>query len=172
MNIRITGVKETIGRLKKYRAELSDKNRTFLEKLAEIGIDTASVRFSQAQYDGENDVVVGSSPEWLNDDTLVIKAAGQAVLFIEFGTGVHYSEQHPKAAELGFTRGSYGQGKGKQDSWGYYGAPGTNGRTVVKKDGSTVVITHGNPPARAMYDASKEMRENILSVAKEVFGGD
>nr|DAM07872.1 MAG TPA: hypothetical protein [Caudoviricetes sp.] len=31
-------------------------------------------------------------------------------------------------------------------------------------------MTHGNPPARAMYEASKAMREEIKKIAKEVFG--
>ena len=69
-------------------------------------------------------------------------------------------------------RGEYGQGKGSQDSWGYYGNPGTNGRVVKENGKGSLVITHGNPPARAMYDAGKEMREQVRAIAKEVFGND
>ncbi len=70
-----------------------------------------------------------------------VVAVGASVLFIEFGAGVTYPDNHPQAAELGMKRGEYGKGHGKQSSWGYYGDPGTNGVVKTKKDGSTVVIT-------------------------------
>ena len=172
MQIRVSGVDDLISRLKAYRKTLEDKQHHLLEELAKIGIDVASVKFQTAQYDGENDVVVNNSPEWVGENKLFITATGNAVMFIEFGTGVHYSEQHPKAAELGAVRGTYGQGKGSRDSWGYYGSPGTNGRVVKETDKGTVVLTHGNPPARALYDSTKEMRDKIKQVAREVFGSD
>lgn len=172
MEISVTGVDKLIDKLKAYRNSLEDKQHRLLEKLAEIGIDVASVRFESAQYDGDNDVVVNKSPEWVEDNRLFITATGHSVTFIEFGTGVHYAEQHPNAAALGFTRGVYGQGNGSRDSWGYYGSPGTNGRVVRETDKGPVVLTHGNPPARAMYESTKEMRNRILSIAKEVYGSD
>ena len=46
--------------------------------------------------------------------------------------------------------------------------PGTNGLERTRGD-TTVVLTHGNPPARAMYEASKAMREQIMVIAREVF---
>ena len=73
-------------------------------------------------------------------------------------------------AELGFIRGEYGEGKGSNESWGYYGDPGTNGRVIKKKSGQTVVITHCNPPSRAMYDSAKVMRSKIVDIAREVYG--
>ena len=56
----------------------------------------------------------------------------------------------------------------------YYGEPGTNGRVVrtQQKEGEEavdVIRTHGNPPARAMYDAGKAMRERIVEIAREVY---
>ena len=93
--------------------------------------------------------------------------------FIEFGSGVHYVEQHPKASEMGAVRGGYGQNKGLKDTWAYYGDPGTNGEPAKGKKGEKgLVFTHGNPPARAMYDAGKEMRERIAEIAREVFMND
>ena len=40
----------------------------------------------------------------------------------------------------------------------------------IIKQGNEVVITHGNPPARAMYDAAKVMRSKIVDIAREVYG--
>jgi hypothetical protein len=172
MEIRVTGVDRIIAKLKAYQKSLEDKQHRLLEELAKVGIDVAAARFSTAQYDGDNDVVVNGTPEWVGDNKLFITATGQSVTFIEFGTGIHYAEQHPKANALGFVRGAYGQGKGSRDSWGYYGSPGTNGRVIKENDKGSVVITHGNPPARAMYDSAKEMRNQIVDIAREVFGSD
>jgi len=171
IRIRISGLEETIQHIDRVRDSLVSKQKLMLEKLAAIGVETASIKFTFAQYDGVNDVEV-SEPEWVDDNKLQIVASGNAVGFIEFGTGVHYGEIHPKANEFGAIRGGYGQHKGLRDSWGYYGDPGTNGKEVTKKDGRVVVITHGNPPARAMYDAGKEMRNKIREIAKEVYGND
>lgn len=167
-----TNVDTIISQLKQYRDGLQNKNRLMLERLAEIGINIAQVKFGSAQYDGYDDVNVPATPQWLSDNTLAISAEGSAVTFIEFGTGVFYSSRHPMEAELGFIRGEYGEGKGSNDSWGYYGLPGTNGRVIQKKSGKTVVITHGNPPARAMYDAAKIMRSRIVDIAKEIYGSN
>ena len=142
-----------------------------LERLAEIGVETASVRFRNAQYDGTNDVTV-DAPKWVSDNCIAVSASGTTITFIEFGTGVYYSEEHPQSSEFGFQRGGYGQGKGSQNSWGYYGEQGTNGQFVKTTDKGDVYVTHGNPPARAMYDASKDIRNNIITIAKEVFRND
>lgn len=165
----MTNADALISQLKKYRESLENKMHLLLERLAAIGIDTADVRFRTAQYDGDNDVVVSNAPEWEGENELIISATGNAVTFIEFGTGVHYAEEHPAAERVGAVRGQFGQGKGSRDSWGYYGNPGTNGRVIKETDKGQVVITHGNPPNRAMYDAAKEMRNRIVEVAREVF---
>ena len=95
-------------------------------------MERASVKFSQAVYDGTNDVSVTVEPRGNNVRAVV--ATGGATLFIEFGAGVTYPDDHPEAEELGMKRGAYGQGHGKQHSWGYYGDPGTNGVLKEKKN--------------------------------------
>lgn len=169
MKISVSGLDETIKRLKSYRDGIGERMHTFLERLTAEGIDTAAVNFHKAQYDGANDVAVDNSPQWIDENRLLICAHGNAVAFIEFGTGVHYSEQHPNAVKVGAARGSFGQGKGSRDSWSYYGEPGTDGKVVRDTEKGTVILTHGNPPARALYDAGKEMRGMISDIAREVF---
>jgi hypothetical protein len=165
-------IDEAIRQIEEYEKRIIKKRKIFLEKLAEIGVDVAKVKFQSAQYDGENDVVL-SKPEWINDNKLAISATGKSVMFIEFGTGVHYaSESHPKAGEIGFSRGTYGYGLGKLDSWRYEGSPGTHGEVIKEGKHKGEVRTHGNPANRCMYDASKEMRRKIREIAKEVFGSD
>ena len=169
MEIKVTGIDSLVKKLRAYQKTIEDKLHDLLGELAKLGIDIADAEFKTAQYDGDNDVIVNNVPEWLNDNQLFISASGQSITFIEFGTGVHYTEQHPKADDFGYTRGAYGQGKGSQDTWGYYGSPGTNGQIIKSNSKGDVVLTHGNPPARAMYDAGKEMRNEIVNVARRVW---
>lgn len=145
----------------------SDRAIVFADRLAQEGMEIASVKFSQAVYDGTNDVSVTVEPRGNNVRAVV--ATGGATLFIEFGTGVTYPDDHPEAEELGMKRGEYGQGHGKQQSWGYYGEPGTNGVLKEKKNGGFVVITHGNPANMPMYETVKELQDRLTEIAKEVF---
>lgn len=145
----------------------SDRAIVFADRLAQEGMEIASIKFSQAVYDGTNDVSVTVEPRGNNVRAVV--ATGGATLFIEFGTGVTYPDDHPEAEELGMKRGEYGQGHGKQHSWGYYGDPGANGVLKEKKNGGFVVITHGNPANMPMYETVKELQDRLTEIAKEVF---
>lgn len=146
---------------------LLDRTTVFLGRMAQEGLEIASAKFEQAVYDGTNDVSVTVEPRGNNVRAVV--ATGRATLFIEFGTGVTYPDNHPEAGELGMKRGEYGQGHGKQQSWGYYGEPGTNGLLKEKKNGGFVVITHGNPANMPMYETVKELQDRLTDIAKEVF---
>ena len=135
------------------------------DALALKGKAVAEQKFSTAQYDGTNDVRV-LPPIAEGKYTTALRAEGHSVLFIEFGSGVHYTEEHPQAAELGMIRGAYGHHLGLLDSWRYKGDPGTNGEE--DEDHPGYIKTHGNPPARAMYEADKEMRNRLAETAMEV----
>lgn len=172
IKVTVSGLDAVMKKLDKYNKEFKEKQRIFLEKLADIGIDTADSIFKTAEYDGTKDVVVSKTPEWISENKLRITASGNSVLFIEFGTGVYYSEQHPKAAELGMVRGTYGQGKGSNDKWFFYGEKGSNGKIVNTSPKGDVILTRGNPPARAMYEAGKDVRSKIQEIAREVFSSD
>lgn len=159
----IKNIDTVINQVKKYQSSIGVKQKLLMKKLSEIGVEVAVSAFTEVPYDGEKDFSVDTHWE---DNTLVIEATGDTVLFLEFGAGVF---QPPYPISTSYVRGEYGQGKGKNKSWTYYGTKG--GTKVVEVDGKTVYRTYGNPPARAMYDASKEMRERILEIAKGVFGG-
>lgn len=164
---------KAIAEIESYQKELDEKVHILMERLAEIGIEEATVRFANAIYDGTNDVRVNNTPVWIADNKLAISASGHAITFIEFGSGVHYAGQaHPKAGEFGFNRGGYGYHLGRFDSWRYSGNPGTNGEIITEGAHKGEVKTQGNPANRALYDSAKEMREQIIKIAKEVFGSD
>ena len=150
-------IDKAIKEIRAYKLYVAAKTKLLCEKLATMGAKEASIRFSSAMYDGINDSSVTVSPTatgW------VIIASGQAVTFIEFGSGVYYngSEPYPEPRPDGIVGiGEYGKGYGKRKMWGYYDESGT------------LVKTRGNPTAMPMWYATKEMEQKILQIAKEVF---
>ena len=161
------GIDTLLREIESYTVWLRERSQVLLDRLAQAGFEVASARFAKAAYDGTNDASV--SMETRSEGVRAVVAVGASVLFIEFGTGVTYPDNHPQAAELDMKRGEYGQGHGKQSSWGYYGDPGTNGVVKMKKNGSTVVITHGNPANMPMYETVKELEAMLPELVKEVF---
>ena len=161
------GIDTLLREIESYTVWLKERSQVLLDRLAQAGFEVASARFAKAAYDGTNNASV--SMETRSEGVRAVVAVGASVLFIEFGTGVTYPDNHPQAAELGMKRGEYGQGHGKQSSWGYYGDPGTNGVVKMKKNGSTVVITHGNPANMPMYETVKELEAMLPELVKEVF---
>ena len=147
-----------IKELTAYRNSLEMKKNKLLEELANIGVREASVRYTTAMYDGVNDTDVSLE---MTATGYTIKATGQAVFFIEFGAGVYHNsgEPYPNPRPEGIVGiGQYGKGHGKRQAWGF------------KDDSGELVITHGNPAAMPMWYASEEMQNNILKIAREVFG--
>ena len=162
--IRINGLSEAtinaaVQELRQQAEWVQRKEAEFIQKLAERGRDVASVKFASAKYDGNNDVSVRVDA---TGSVAVIYAEGEAVAFIEFGSGAKEGYGHHLAGEHGLGPGTWSTneelgGKGHWDDpngW-YY------------KHGEKSL---GNPPAMAMYDAVQAMTAEITTIAKEVFG--
>jgi len=164
------GLDEFINSLDNYDKWLKAKANELLTRLTDEGYQIAAAGFTGAAYDGTNDSAV--SVEDRGENIKAVVAVGSAVLFIEFGTGITYPDDHPEAGQHGMVRGGYGKGKGKQATWGYYGDPGTNGEVRTNKSGKEVVLTHGNPANKPMYEAAKQLREKLPGMVREVFGSD
>lgn len=175
LDIKVTGLNQAIRQLENYTNNIEHKLTTLVERLLDEGFDVAEALFAKALYAGTNDVTV-LYPYW-EGDTMVLAADGKAVAFIEFGTGSNYYDypdqtvyaNNPSLAG----HGQYGKGHGKDIRWWYKGEPGTAGRPKRLPDGSYSTVwstSWGNPPARAMYEASKKLdKEHVLEVAREVF---
>lgn len=143
--------------LRRYADWIRLKEAELITRLAERGRSVASIKFASAQYDGTNDVSVRVDNA---GSVAVIYAEGEAVAFIEFGSGSMMGYGHPDAGEHGFGPGTWSTGESGKGHWddpnGWYYAHG-------KK-------SHGNPPAMAMYDAVQTMTAEITTIAREVFG--
>lgn len=154
--------------LESYLADLQDRANRICERLASIGRVRAEIVFSNAIYDGVNDVSVTAEPI---TNGYAVRASGNAVMFIEFGAGVYYNGtgSYPGNLEPGVVGiGQYGQGRGSNDWWLYRGSPGNAGGVQSTID-TSLTITHGNPPAAAMYEAQQECIRQIETVVNEVF---
>ena len=137
-------------RLDEYFADLIEKANTVCERLASMGAVRASLDFSRAIYNGTNDVEVTVEPI---DNGYAIHARGNAVLFIEFGSGASYGYGHPEPE--GYGPGTY-PGKGHWDD--------PNGWWYGNHEHS-----YGNPPAQAMYNAKRDIQAEVQRIADEVF---
>lgn len=157
MSLSAVSINKAIKELRDYKAWVQKKSDELTERLAKIGAMEATVRFSSAYYDGDKDVAV--SVEDIPNGWKIV-ASGNSVFFIEMGAGVYYngSEPYPNRPPGVSGIGEYGQGKGKQDTWGYYGSNGE------------LKLTHGTPAAMPMHHASLVMEQEIKRIAREVFG--
>ena len=165
------GVKEAIKELEEYKKWLTEKTQEFVKELANEGVQVMSVKFAHATYDGTNDVTC--KMEERGENIVAVMAVGNATLFIEFGTGVRYPDNHPEAHQNGMIRGEYGKGQGKNPKgWVYVGDfTGLNGQIVgyVDKYGQFVIRTYGNPANMCMWKTIRELQERFEEIGRRVF---
>lgn len=150
-------INRAIKEVNAYKAWVLRKESELRTKLAERGAEVARIQFAGAKYDGTNDVSVRVDSI---GSVAVIYAEGDAVAFIEFGSGEKYGYGHPYADTHGMGPGTYSDGP---DGKGHWNNPDGWYYTHGKK-------SHGNPPAMAMYNAVQRMTEEITMIAREVFG--
>lgn len=145
------GINRLVKQLDEYEKWMNRKVQELVDRLAEEGMQIAQVGFDIAAYDGVNDVKVTTEPR--GECVTAVIATGNATLFIEFGAGYLMGYGHPEPMEFG--PGTY-PGKGHwDDPDGWYFAHGQK--------------SYGNPPAAAMYNAVKELEQNLERIAAEVF---
>lgn len=158
MSLSVSSIENAKKELIAFRDSIEQKKTKLLERLGEIGVREASVRFTTAMYDGVNDSHVTLMA---TSNGYAIVAEGKAVAFIEFGAGVYHNpgEPYPDPRPAGIVGiGEYGHGYGKRQTW------------VYRNEAGEKVFTHGNPAAMPMWYASEAMRSKITQIAREVFG--
>lgn len=169
----VSSIKRLQKDLEKYKDSLTYKCELLVKRLAESGIPVINENMSKATFKmDENGIQSGADPQHytyvkINTFDKYVRAEliteGSELLFIEFGAGVYYngtagSSPHPKGEEFGYVIGSYGKGHGVQKIWGYYAESGE------------LVLTHGVEATMPVYKASLEIAENVVKIAKQVFG--
>lgn len=161
-------IDNAIKELQRYKTWLRECTVKFLKALGDEGMNIASAKFQQAEYDGTNDVSV--SVENRDKNKVAIVAIGSSVLFIEFGTGVKYPDTHPEAHSHGFSRGEYGHKLGRlKKGWRYTGSPGTHGEVITTGKHAGEVHTYGNPANMSMYQTVKELEQKFEEIARRCY---
>lgn len=161
-------IDQAIKELNAYKDWLVEKTKEFLKALADEGVEIASAKFANAVYDGTNDVTC--FVEEKGEDKVAVVAVGGATLFIEFGTGVKYPDNHPEAGEHGMVRGEYGYRLGRlEKGWRYSGDPGTNGEVITEGKHAGEVHTYGNPANMSMYQTVRELEDKFEEIARRVY---
>ncbi len=149
------GIKELTQGLKDYEKWLREKSTELCKRLADMGAVKASLEFSRAIYTGDEDheIIVEAV-----DGGYKVKAVGETVLFVEFGTGL-IGYGHPESH--GMQPGTY-PGKGHWDDPEGWWLP-------RDKNGGHSQHTYGNPPNMPMYNTVKELELELERVVREVF---
>lgn len=162
------GVDQMIKELEDYKKWLTTKTKEFLQALADAGIEIAEAKFKTAKYAGTNDVEV--SIEERGETSIAIVATGGSVLFIEFGTGIKYPDNHPDKPAGILGHGEYGYKLGGlDDGWRYTGDPGNMGKIIQEGKHIGEVHTYGNPANMSMYLTVQELKEKFEEIARRVY---
>lgn len=154
-----SGINELLHGAREYQKWLEQKTDELARRLADMGAVKASLGFSRAVYTGIEDHEITVEPKGAN--CYEVRASGETVLFVEFGTGL-IGGGHPEAH--GMIPGSYSDTIGK----GHWDDP--NGWWLPReKNGGHSQHTYGNPPNAPMYNTVKELEQELARVAREVF---
>lgn len=173
-DLSVKGIENLKKQLLNYRDNIvKQKLDELVRELAEVGIPVIESNMSKANYTYDSNNIQSGADTSHNtyikthsfgnyaEAKLIVE--GRELLFIEFGSGVYYNAtvgatDHPKGQEFGFLIGTYGQGMGARQVWGYY------------DDSGNLVLTHGVQTTMPVYKAGQEIIANILKVAQKVFG--
>ena len=162
-------IQRAIREVETFKKDFLKKVDTYRKRITEEIAVQASAYFASSVMD---DVINGSprTPQVHvttkhNGSISVVVAEGEDAVWCEFGAGVYHngsvgSSPNPYGKDLGFTIGSYGKGRGRQEVWGYYTDP---------ENKTGLVLTHGTPASMPMYNAAQDILKKSVQIAREVF---
>lgn len=161
MNLSPSNVDAAIRELQTYEKDLKEKCAAYGQALKQFGLTKLKVHLLPHIDSGET---IGSitAIDASSGNTVRFRlcVTSEAILFLEFGAGIKYSSAtHPKAGEFGYGPGTY-PGKG------HWNDP--NGWWYQDEDGNWH-HSYGQAASQPVYLTSLEMREQIVTLAKQVF---
>lgn len=171
IGLNVKDIEKLKKQLIQYRdVELPNKCRLLVQRLAEIGLNTAQVHIDEAPLGKYVRIRVEESPITEGYKAILIatgdvkKSEGRedfnTLLAIEFGAGVYYNkEKHPQADVLGYGPGTFpGQIHAFEDGWYYWDENVGEWR-----------YTHGVKATMPMHKADVEIIKRAVEIAREVF---
>lgn len=161
MNLSSKSVRNAINDLKQYQESLLSKNDLFVMRLAQLGADIAEQQIGMADGDSNKYHDLQIIPRSFGTySQATIKLDGEDILFIEFGSGIHYNPSDPQHAEkFGYGVGTYpGQTHAfDPDGWWYRDSAGDTHHS------------YGTRATSPMLKASMMIIHEIRRIAREVY---
>lgn len=171
-DLSVKGIEALKKQLLQYRDDLPMKCEKIVFRLLQSGVEVANTSISESPLGKYVTVTTDISSDKMGcNGILLAKGAvkeqeGYApfsiLLAIEFGAGVHYNPAPNPiiGSDFPYGVGTFpGQTHAYQDTWWYW-----------DEDNQEWRPTHGVKATMPMYNALTDMRNNILKIAKEVFG--
>lgn len=171
-DLSLSSIRNLQRELEKYRDSLTYKSRLLAEKLAEIGIKVAETNIGESPL-GKYVTIKTEITEEQAGCRAILIATGEtfehdgyapfnSLLAIEFGAGIRYnSEENPKAPDLGFGVGTFPDQTHAFDK---------NGWWFWSEEKQVWIHSYGVKATMPMYQASLEIAENVVKIAKQVLG--
>lgn len=170
-------IDNAIKEAERYKAWINKVVQAIVKELADMGVQVARVNFESAVYPGYNDTVVGCRVA-ADGKSATVFADGNAVLFIEFGTGILKPAAVDEEAELIsgniLWHGEYGQGKGANlKGWIFKGTVNGNQPwdTYEFSDRPGIYRTFGNEANSSMWHAKLEVEQRINEAVRKAQEG-
>lgn len=162
INLDTKSIQRVIDELNKYESELDTKISRVIAKCFNYGIETVNENSAGYSTNIQYTFTRGQGVV-----TATFTVTGEQLLFIEFGTGVHFnghphSSPHPDGVKLGYTIGDYSnKHNGLKDGWVYFDT-----------EEQRYKYTNGIKALMPVYKADLRIILTIVDVAKEVFGAN
>lgn len=166
--------REAARQVEQYKKEMNQKIKEFCKVLLQYGEVTAIQYGDQSPLGKTLTFTTEISPAASGCKALLIGvgqkkesaggsgASANTLLLVEFGSGIHHNSGsgNPKQGDFGMGVGTFPGQEHAFDPNGWY----------YKDEDEQWHHSYGVKATMPMYNASKEMRQRIAEVAKEVFG--
>lgn len=162
----VKGVDATIRDIQRYKQWLKDKTEQLADRLAHLGYDFSFTVLSGHVYSGAT--LSSLTVEKTGYAQYVVKVESEAILFLEFGSGLRgYGHPEPQ----GYGPGTYPGQTHAFDPNGWWFETDDPALAVRKdeKTGKMYGHSYGNPPYMPMYGAVKDLENRFDQIVQEVF---
>lgn len=161
VNLSPASVDKAIKELEAYEEHVKERCTAFGQALKQFGLTKLKIQILPHIDSGETLGSITAIDESTTDTVRFrLCVTSEAILFLEFGAGIKYSsDPHPQAGDFGYGAGTY-PGEGHWDDpngWWY------------QDDDEKWHHTYGQPASKPVYITAQQMREQIVTLAKQVF---
>ena len=155
--------------IKDYRKKLEKNLQIFCDELAKEGFNVIHAILEEHPH-GSGDSL-GSLKIISDGGNGIYKAriqvTSEAILFLEFGSGLHYAAPHGGEQTPAMLPGSFSVAERQNPEFPNWANP--SGWVYFGRDGN-FYHSHGMAPSMPMYRGGKAIEEKLEPIAKKVFG--